>query len=944
MIDALSKSLLQLKNRHFMLIDAIAFLITPILALALRLDNSFVLNLYVFDLIVVTIFFLGVKLSVLYGFGFYRRYWRYASIDELTQITMVMAAAVVLQSLFFYSLGYWIDSPVKNLPRSLPLLDGILSFMIVGGFRFSVRAVERVNQRHQKFYRRDRLLIVGAGSAGVALVQEMQQSPWLGFYPVAFIDDKPEKLNFCIRRLPVVGNRHKIPEVVRSLHIHRVIIAMPSVSGGVIREIVNICQSIGVPTSTLPGIDEILNGRVGVESIRDIKIEDLLRREPIQTDVQGVSRFLMGKKVLITGAGGSIGSELCRQILKCCPAEIMILGHGENSVFNIHQELERVLEVLIKEEGVAQGHIPSLTNFMADIRFPSRLEYAFKQFRPDIIFHAAAHKHVPLMELNAPEAITNNVLGTKNLLAMALRYNVKHFIMISTDKAVNPTSVMGASKRTAEMLVLQTAQKSGKPFVVVRFGNVLGSRGSVVPTFRQQIAAGGPITITHPDICRYFMTIPEAVQLVLQASVIGRGGEVFMLNMGQPVKIVDLAKDLICLSGYEVGKDIDIVFTGLRPGEKLFEELFIPGEQYEPTQHEKILIGRNASSIIPEKLESIVEALCEAARTNNSNLIVFLLKQLVPEYTPGNSSADWLKAGALEGIGVRHHSRRKVKRSNVLLDTTTSSHTIVPLRLGKDLRQELEALRIHYQPIVHLQTNKIIGFEALLRWQHPQRGLVGLAEFMPLVEETSLIIPIGWWVLREACGQMRAWQEQFPTAPPLTISVNLSAREFFQPDLIKELEQILKETDLDACSLKLEIAESVVIENPDSATATLLQLRTLGVQLQIDQLGIGYSFLSRLQRLPNLICYEKFNKLKVDRSLISQIDIDQESLEIVQKIVAIAHDLDMDITAAGVETAGQLAQLRVLECEYGQGYLFSKPVEGEAVRNLIGAQMQQSGW
>lgn len=939
MLDVLSKSLLQLRNCHFILMDTIAFLITPILALvlalALRLDNSFVLDLYVFDLIVVTILFLGVKLSVLYGFGFYRRYWRYASIDELIQITMVMAAAVVLQSLFFYWLGYWSDSPIKNLPRSLPLVDGILSFMIVGGLRFSVRVIERVSQQHRKFYLRDRLLIIGAGSAGVALVQKMQQSPWLGFHPVAFIDDKPEKLNLCIRRLPVVGNRHKIPEVVRSLNIGRVVIAMPSVSGKEIREIVNICQSIGVPTSTLPGLDEILNGRVDVKSIRDIKIEDLLRREPIQTDVQSVSRFLMGKKVLITGAGGSIGSELCRQILKCRPAEIIILGHGENSVFNIHQELEGVLEVL-RKEGVVQRHIPSLTTLIADIRFPSRLEYIFKQFRPDIIFHAAAHKHVPLMELNASEAITNNVLGTKNLLAMALRYDVKHFVMISTDKAVNPTSVMGASKRTAEMLVLRAAQKSGKPFVVVRFGNVLGSRGSVVPTFRRQIAAGGPITITHPDICRYFMTIPEAVQLVLQASVIGRGGEVFMLNMGQPVKIVDLAKDLIRISGYEVGKDIDIIFTGLRPGEKLFEELFILGEQYEPTQHEKILIGRNASSIIPENLESVVEALCEAARKNNSDLIVFLLKQLVLEYTPGNTSADLVKVEVLEGIDGMHNSGRKVRRSNVL-DITMHTHTVAPLRRGKDLRQVLEALRIHYQPIVHLQNNKIIGFEALLRWQHPQRGLVCLAEFMPVVEETSLIIPIGWWVLREACCQMRAWQEQFPTDPPLTISVNLSAREFFQPDLIKQLEQILKETDLDACSLRLEITESLVMKNLEAATAKLLSLKAIGVQLQIDQLGIGYSFLNRLQCLPNLICYQKFDKLKVDRSLISQIDIDEESLEIVQKIVAIAHDLGMDITAAGVETVGQLAQLRVLECEYGQGYLFSKPLESEAARKLIEA-------
>jgi FlaA1/EpsC-like NDP-sugar epimerase len=637
MIEKLYKRLLRLRNRHFMIIDAIAFLITPVLGLELRLDEFFIFERYGFELIIVIVLFLAVKLSVLYIFGFYKRYWRYASIDELTQISILIAAAVVVQTLLFYAVR-WLYSPVGNLPRSLPLLDGMLSLLFVGGLRFSIRAVERASQRRIASYSQgDRVLIVGAGSAGISLVEEMRHNPQLGLYPIAFIDDNPAKLNLHIRSLPVVGDHNKIPSVVRSLHIDRVIIAMPTVSGEVIREIVDICAAIGTRTSTLPGIHEILNGRVSVESIRDIKIEDLLRREPIKTDVEKVSEFLKGKKVLITGAGGSIGSELCRQILKCHPAEMMLLGHGENSVFNIHQELERVLE-LLRTEGVAQDHIPRLTNVIADIRFLSRLEYVFKQFKPDVIFHAAAHKHVPLMELNAPEAITNNVLGTKNLLHMALRYDVKHFVMISTDKAVNPTSIMGASKRAAEMLVLQAAHESGNSFVVVRFGNVLGSRGSVVPIFRRQIAQGGPITITHPDICRYFMTIPEAVQLVLQAAVIGRGGEIFMLDMGQPVKIIDLAKDLIRLSGYEVGKDIDIVFTGLRPGEKLFEELFIKGEQYEPTQHEKIRIVRNASGIVPENLEFIVEALCEAAINNDPNLIVDLLELLVLEYTPKYST------------------------------------------------------------------------------------------------------------------------------------------------------------------------------------------------------------------------------------------------------------------------------------------------------------------
>lgn len=846
MLDTLSKKLLRLRNRHFILLDAIAFLITPVLALALRLDDSFVLKIDEIGIIIVTILFLAVKLSVLYGFGFYRRYWRYASIDELTQITMLMAAAVVLQTLLFYSLHYLIDSPVKNLPRSLPLLDGLLSLMFVGGLRFSIRAVERASQQRIRSCPGDRVLIVGAGNAGVSLVQEMQRNLQIGLYPVAFIDDNPAKLNLRIRGLPVVGDHYKIPEVIRSLNIHRVIIAMPTVSGKVIREIVDICQAIGIRTSTLPGIHEILNGRVRVGSIRDIKIEDLLRREPIQTDVESVSRFLMGKKVLITGAGGSIGSELCRQILKCRPAEIVLLGHGENSVFNIQQELERVLEVL-RKDGEEQGQIPRIATFIADIRFASRLKYAFDQFRPDIIFHAAAHKHVPLMELNVPEAITNNVLGTKNLLDLALQYDVKQFVMISTDKAVNPTSVMGATKRAAEMLVLRAAQKSGKPFGVVRFGNVLGSRGSVVPTFRQQIAAGGPVTITHPDICRYFMTIPEAVQLVLQAAVIGRGGEVFILNMGQPVKIVDLAEDLIRLSGYEVGKDIDIVFTGLRPGEKLFEELFIPGEEYTLTQHEKILTVRNASGVIKENIELIVEALCEAATKNNGKSVMLLLESLVPEYTNGYLQADLTEALEEKKDTKMHGSGHRQGFSKVI-DTALHARTVAPLQVENDIQQALERqeLQIHYQPIVRLQTNKLIGSETLLRWQHPERGLVYPAEFMPVAKETGLIVSVDWWVLREACCQIRAWQEQFPTVSPLTISVNLSSKQFFQPDLIKQIDHILQETNLDAYSLRVEISQSVVMENPESASAVFLQLRILGVQLQVNNFGIGYSSLSPL--------------------------------------------------------------------------------------------------
>lgn len=707
------------------------------------------------------------------------------------------------------------------------------------------------------------------------------------------------------------------------------IIAIPTASGKEIREIVEICQSIGVPTSTLPGINEILNGRVSLGSVREVQIEDLLRRESIQTDIEKVSELIRNKKVLITGAGGSIGSELCRQVLKSEPAEMIIVGHGENSVFNIQQELNRVIADLQKA-GELKIHIPQLTTFIADIRFVDRLEYVFEKIRPDIVFHAAAHKHVPMMELNPPEAITNNVRGTKNLLDMALKYDVEHFVMISTDKAVNPTNIMGASKRVAEMLVLQAAQKSGKPFVVVRFGNVLGSRGSVVPTFKRQIAEGGPITITHPDISRYFMTIPEAVQLLLQAAVLGDGGQVFMLDMGQPVRIVDLAKDLIRLSGYELGKDIDIVFTGLRPGEKLFEELFIPGETYDKTEHEKVLILGNASRIVRENIEQDIEALCQAAHRNDANLIVFLLEQLVPEYIPGYSTVNLHANTAKEKTDITGNSSQ----------VQTNSSSAVCVQVENDLRQalKLEEFRLYYQPIVCLETHKITGFEALLRWQHPNRGFLTPDEFIPAAEATGLIVPIGEWVLRQACSQLRIWQQQFDIHHPLTVSVNLTSKQFFQPDLSEVLYQILTETKLDASSLRIEIPEQVAIDNSELATSVFVKLKALGVQFQIDHCGLSDKSLTRLHRLIRMK-YGKFDSLKLDCSVVSGLETNDANLETLQKIIAIAQELDMGMIATGVETSEQITQIKALKCLYGQGYFFSKPVEGSEVETLIGAQV-----
>jgi FlaA1/EpsC-like NDP-sugar epimerase len=640
----MTESLVKLRNRHFLLIDILAFLITPIIALLLRTDGISALFRYRESLILVITVFLLVKIAIFFICGLYRLYWRYASIDELAQITIAGFAAICTQSLLFFAVLRPASFVHPNFPRSLPLIDGLLTLLVAGGVRYSVRLVERLRQRNYDYGDAKHVLVVGAGQTGVAIVKEMQAKPQLGMHPVAFVDDNPEKYHRKIQGLRVSGNRHQIPQLVRETHAQLAVIAMPTAAGKVIRELVQICEAAGVQTKTIPGFSELLGGRVSVSQLRDVQIEDLLRRKPVRTDTSAVRELIRGKRILVTGGGGSIGSELCRQVLHCKPAELVVVGHGENSVFEIYNELLRqaaTINLPLLPDGRSSDPMGnssdspemacSLKAVIADIRFPKRIQDVFQQYQPEIVFHAAAHKHVPLMELNPVEAITNNVIGTRNLLDAAVRVGVEHFIMISTDKAVNPTSLMGASKRAAELLVHHTAVLSGKPYLAVRFGNVLGSRGSVVLTFKKQIAAGGPITVTDPEMSRFFMTIPEAVQLVLQAATLGKGGEVFTLDMGEPVKIVDLARDMISLSGLEEGRDIDIVFTGSRPGEKLFEELFVAGEDFRRTIHEKIFIAYNASGFVPLYLDESIHSLERAAQDNNPEAILQILQDLIPQ-------------------------------------------------------------------------------------------------------------------------------------------------------------------------------------------------------------------------------------------------------------------------------------------------------------------------
>jgi FlaA1/EpsC-like NDP-sugar epimerase len=633
----------QLRNRYFFVLDIVLLISAVVLSYVLRLE-TFYFNQLGFGFL----FFTGVVVVVIpllfYLFGIYSRYWVYASVEEL----LLLSGATTLGAAISGVIGLvtaWI-MPDMMLPRSIPFIFWPLALLVTGAPRFAVRlSVQYARRRPMPPHTTtanatQRVLVVGAGNAGAIVVREMLNNPSLGMEVVGFIDDDPRKRSARIVGVPVLGNRRAVPQLVVDHDIELVIIAIPTAPGREVRDIVAICERAGVPTKTMPGLYEMLGGTVSVNQLRNVQIEDLLRREPVRTDTEAVRRLIAGKRVLVTGGGGSIGSEVCRQILRFGPSDLLVLGHGENSIFDVCVELERQLAAMVAAQSSARQAIPRVHPVIADIRFPDRIHAVFEQYRPEIVFHAAAHKHVPLMEVNPTEAISNNVLGTRNLLDASVVAGVERFVMISTDKSVRPKSVMGASKRVAELLVHQTAWENGKPYVTVRFGNVLGSRGSVLQTFKQQIAAGGPITITHPEMKRYFMTIPEAVQLVLQAAVLGQGGEVFMLDMGEPVKIVDLARDLIELSGLEVGHDIEIVFIGMRPGEKLHEELFIPGESYRRTEHQKIFVIESATgTVLPSQLNQIVAWLEDATYTHSVAGVMEALQRLLPDFHPAGTAS-----------------------------------------------------------------------------------------------------------------------------------------------------------------------------------------------------------------------------------------------------------------------------------------------------------------
>lgn len=615
-----------LRIRYLLVLDLVLACLCAFAAIILRLENYNSALIYLqsggWILIILSP---AVRIPLYVYFNLYNRLWRYASTDELFGIMRAGSIAPLGIALLNFGLLPLLGAPYSR-SGSVWLIEAVLSFLTLAGLRITLRFVEERQQHGTQpgnTTQRIPTLIVGAGDAGAMMLREIKRNPDLGMAVVGFVDDDSKKYNNALSGVPVLGNRKQLPDLIRQHQIQQVIIAMPTAPGKIIRQVVQICEEANIKPRIVPRLDTMVSGKL-VHHLRDVEIEDLLRREPVVTDIEAVHNLLQGKRVLVTGGGGSIGSELCRQILRCRPAELIIIGHGENSVFEIEQELNQVQK--------RDGSQTKLTTYIADIRMKERIFAIFRQCRPEVIFHAAAHKHVPLMEDNPSEAVTNNIFGTQNLLKAAQHFNAERFVMVSTDKAVNPTSVMGASKRGAELLVLDAARRTGKPYVAVRFGNVLGSRGSVVLTFKRQIAMGGPVTITDPEVRRFFMTIPEAVQLLLQAAVLGQGGEIFMLDMGEPVRIIDLATDLIRLSGYEVGRDIDIVFTGLRPGEKLNEELFLAGETYHTTAHPKIRIAAGAGRFVPEHLHATIASLEQAVDSANPLLLRQQLHMLVPEY------------------------------------------------------------------------------------------------------------------------------------------------------------------------------------------------------------------------------------------------------------------------------------------------------------------------
>ncbi len=554
--------------------------------------------------------------AIFYFSSLYERMWQYASIGEL--LAIIKTAAMVNALLMAYSFF-----GQTALPRSIPLINTVLLIFALGGYRFSLRLISDLDRQKSGGDGSDhpatKVLVVGAGDAGEMVIRELQRHPEINRRVVGIIDDDPGKQNLRIHGVEVLGDRHRLPEVISEEEVDEVIIAIPSAPGSEIREIYNRARDQDVRVRTLPGVYELIDGDASINQLREIRVEDLLRRDPVSLDIDSICSYLTDRTVLVTGGGGSIGSEICRQVAEYSPERLVILDIYENSTYMLQREL--------------QNRYPDLDihPVIASVCDERNLDNIFARYQPGVVFHAAAHKHVPLMESNPARAVSNNVFGTEKTALAAERQGVDKFVLISTDKAVNPTNVMGATKRVAEMVIQFYDKRHSTDYMAVRFGNVLGSCGSVVPIFKKQIARGGPVTVTHPQVERYFMTIPEAAQLVLQSGAQGGGGELFLLDMGEPVKILELARDLINLSGLRPGEDIEIEITGLRPGEKLREEMLTEAENNRATEHERIYVC-NLENHLPGDLPSTLTELNQAVRSEGPENVKLKLAEIVEGY------------------------------------------------------------------------------------------------------------------------------------------------------------------------------------------------------------------------------------------------------------------------------------------------------------------------
>ncbi len=604
-----------LRNRYVFVGDLLLTVVSVMGSFALRLDVG-QLPYYFPAMLTMCGVALALKIPTYYFFGLYRRLWIYASTHELRLITAAVTTGSVLTSTMMLVL-IAARLVVPGMPRSALGIDWLLSLVLVGGSRFALRVLAERSSPPRSGKSR-RALVIGAGDAGALVVRELQKSSQLNVTPAGFLDDDPTKQNQEIHGVPVIGFIRDLGAVLDTQPIDEVVFAIPSAPGHTVRLVNDVCRERGIPSRTMPGIYELIGGRVSVSRLREVDITDLLRRQPTHVNESMIGEVLTGQRVLVTGAGGSIGQELSRQIARWSPAELIVLGHGENSIF------ETVLELRDAFPGL------HLLPVIADVKDRIRIPDILTRHGVQVVFHAAAHKHVPLMQANVAEAVLNNIFGTQNVVEAALQADVTRLVLLSTDKAVSPASVYGATKRMAEMIVLDAARRTGAVYSVVRFGNVLGSRGSVIPLFKRQIAAGGPVQITHPDMERYFMTIPEAVHLVLQAASMGKGGEAFVLDMGDQVRIVDLAADLIRLSGLEPGRDIEIEFTGIRPGEKLSEQLWEGGKSYEKTAHPDIVRSATEEAVVGGDLAATLRRLAELTEQGDAAAIIGVLQAAIP--------------------------------------------------------------------------------------------------------------------------------------------------------------------------------------------------------------------------------------------------------------------------------------------------------------------------